>query len=545
MIYADILLAALELLFAAGLFVLAAYAEKVLSSFWRILYALPLIVCGVITAIAGFEISMAGIYLGAAFLVMGFVREEKKIRQGVCIAAALCMLLSCLVCNVNAGYRAPDYVADFKKAFSELKAGYVLADYKGIDWDALYAFYLPQFIEADKEHDEVKNAILWQKLTCEFHDGHVGYGAEEEIAERQVEQSYGNDYGLSVITLANGQTVAVNVEKDSQAAKAGIHNGTVITGWNGKTVEAAEEEADMPLMVFPVAENEAFYKGLLAAGTGGEQVSVDFLDDSGEKQRAELSKLGAYSKRLNATMDILHQGVEGDNLSWHDLDEQTVCLRIKEMMYDSQSYETGNHAQMEEEIRNRLLSLKQEGITNLILDLRSNSGGSAQFNMALAKLLSPVGEHEYAYDAVWDEEKKAYKRNEENGQYVAGERITYEGEDVWADGRIVILVNAQTVSAGDHLSKLLSQFDNVTLMGFTGSMCAGQGTSGIRLSQGILSYSAVPVLNADGTILIDPDTSRETTIPLDVKIPLDEAAVNGLFDEGRDYVLDYVMQYLK
>ena len=31
------------------------------------------------------------------------------------------------------------------KAFKEMKTHYVLADYKGIDWDTLYETYLPLF----------------------------------------------------------------------------------------------------------------------------------------------------------------------------------------------------------------------------------------------------------------------------------------------------------------------------------------------------------------------------------------------------------------
>lgn len=545
MIYADIFLTALELAFAAGLYALAIYADKALNPFWRILYVIPLLVCGAATAITGYEFSMIGVYIGAVLMLTGFIREKRRTRQTGCAMAAVCILMSVFACNVNAGYRAPDYVADFKKAFKELKTHYVLAEHKGINWDVLYEEYLPKFEEVDKAHDEVENAILWRKFTYEFHDGHVQYSTSENIAGRAEDRYYGNDYGLSVIMLKDGRYVAVNVKKDSDAAKAGIHNGTLVTEWNGQTVEEAEKRAEGSFSTFPVAENEEFYKGILAAGVGGEQVAITYIDDDGKERSAGLKKLGTYGKRMHGTLDIIHQGLEGDNLSWSRIDDNTECLRIKQMMYDSESYSSGDHGKMEEEIKNALLQLRQSGIDNLIIDLRSNGGGSPQFIMTIAGLLAPKGKHVYAYDGVWDNDNKEFSKNPYTGKYVVGEGLMFEGEDLWSDGKIIILVNSETISAGDHLTKIMGEYENVTVMGFTESMSSGQAVRGIVLCEGELSYSAVPALTGDGEIFVDTDKSRSSTIPLDVKIPFDEEAVHVLFDEGRDYILDYAVEYLK
>lgn len=545
MIYADIFLTVLELAFAAGLYALAIYAEKALNPFWRILYAIPLIVCGVAAAVMGYEISMIGVYIGAALMLTGFIMEKRRTRHAGCVMAAVCMLLSVLACNVNSGYRAPDYVADFKRAFAELKTHYMLAEYKGINWDALYEEYLPQFKEADKAHDEVENAILWRKFTYEFHDGHVQYSTSENIGGLACDRYYGNDYGLTVMMLNDGKYVAVNVEKESEAENAGIHNGTVITEWGGRSVEETEKNAEVSFAAFPVEENEKFYKGILAAGVGGEQVRVTYIGDDGKEKKAELKKLGAYAKRMHGTLDILHMGMEGDNLSWHHIDDNTECLRIKQMMYDSESYSNGDHSKMEQEIKSRLLELRQSGIDNLVIDLRSNGGGSPQFIMAIAGLLAPKGEHVYAYDGVWDNDNKEFKKDPDTGKYVVGEGLMFEGEDLWGHGQIVILVNSETVSAGDHLTKMMGEYENVTVIGFTESMSSGQGVRAAILSEGQISYSAVPVLTADGEIFVDTDKSRKSTIPLDVKVPFDEEAVHAIFDEGRDYILDYAVEYLK
>ena len=150
------------------------------------------------------------------------------------------LLLTVVICNIYPGYRAPNYVEDFKKGFAEIKTHYALAEHKGMDWDSLYERYLPQFEDADRKHDEIADCLAWNAFAMEFHDGHVAYSPNNEnVAKQASEQICGNDYGLSLMTLTNGQTVAVNVEEDSTIAKAGIHNGTVITAWDGMPIEEA------------------------------------------------------------------------------------------------------------------------------------------------------------------------------------------------------------------------------------------------------------------------------------------------------------------
>ena len=91
------------------------------------------------------------------------------------------------------------------------------------------------------------------------------------------------------------------------------------------------------------------------------------------------------------------------------------------MMYDSISYDDGNHAEMKEKLRERILKLRETGTNKLIIDLRDNAGGSMQFVLAVAQLLAPKGGHSYIYEAVWDENTKEYKRDAD-GNYISGRR---------------------------------------------------------------------------------------------------------------------------
>lgn len=546
MLYIDIILIILELFAAAGLYILAVVAAKVLSSKWKICYVVPAIICMFFTAVAGFEISLLGVYIGACLMIVGLINEGVLARRIVSISAGVLILSAVPVSLLNSGYRAPDYAADFQLGFDTLREHYVLAEHKGIDWDALYEEYLPRFEAVNKSHDAVENDIAWQEFIREFYDGHVSFSPKsEETNEEAWTRICGNDYGLSLMTLSDGRTVAVGVDENSAAAAAGIHNGTVITAWDGQTIETVKEQLTHTLMVFPDQENEAFYSALLAAGVGGDTVKISYINDEGTTCEVTVSKTGAYYNRVKNTVRILDQGFDAGNLTWTKLDDRTALLRIKSMMYDSESYTSTDHTKMQAELREKLLSLEQEGVTRLIIDIRSNGGGSPHMTMAVAGLFAEEGEHFCFNSGEWDEATGLYKTDPATGKYKIGESLSYTGEDLWADGQIILLVNAETISAADALTMLMSEMDNVTVMGFTKSCGSCQAVSSVMLESGSLSFSSIPTMDEAGNIIIDSDTSHMIGIGVDEIIPFDEEAVKVLFDEGGDYVLQKALEYFK
>ena len=71
-------------------------------------------------------------------------------------------------------------------------------------------------------------------LCYEFHDGHLSaYFLDDDLRSRVNDNMYGNDYGFSMIGTDSGVTVAILTAGDSDAYALGIHDGTVITGWDG------------------------------------------------------------------------------------------------------------------------------------------------------------------------------------------------------------------------------------------------------------------------------------------------------------------------
>ena len=539
--YFDLLIIIINLAAIAGLYFLAGYATRVINTKWRICYIVPAIVCLAVVALKGYDACMLPAYIGSLLPIAGFINEKEKVRKLSSIASAVLIVIAVPICLLNKSYRAADYVQDFKDGLECMKKHYVLAEHKGADWDELYDKYLPMFKEANREQDAIANYIAWMKFCAEFHDGHVGYvpNNAEDIEDEMKNRLYGNDYGLSLVTLADGRIVAVSVD-ESLTAK-GITTGTIITKWDGADpLEVARQSEYFSAVSFTDRDNEAFYLATFAAGVGGDSVTVTYLDENGTEKEAVLPKLGYYTERAEETLKILNGGVETGHLMWADIDEKTACLRIKAMMFDTDSAESGDFSKMKNGIIEKLDEYRAKGVENIVLDMRGNSGGDSQVVKAIAEIFAPEGEHYYATDGKWDDEAGCYLTDPETGRFAEGKKNYFTGENLW-DGNVIILVNANSVSAADHLTFIMQGMENVTVFGFTEPNGSSQGIGGIKLENGQFVFSNALLLDENGDVLIDSGADYESGNDIDVRVPLDEKAIEALFINGEDYLMQYAL----
>ena len=567
----DKTLAILVLLLTILTFFLPSIAKKRASRLLRLVYLAPLFFCVLLAPFAGWEIGGIGMYLAAVLVMLELYMEKQSMRNLLSVAAAAAVIATLIFMNVSPMYHRVDYLSDFESAFATMKEHYVLTEEKDIDWDALYAEYKPQFEKITKEQDAYLCDVMWTKFAQEFYDGHVEYSpAKDEAVHELHARLFGNDYGLSMLRLEDGHFVAVNVEgcgnsytitdpgedydfvsdymsetaeEDRlQLRNAGLHNGSVITSWNGRAVEEMTAQVEVTLYSNPDCRNEEFYRPAYAAGIGEDEVTIGFIGDDGEEKSVTANALGPYYPRLRTTIQTLDAGMNISNLDWCMVDEKTALLRIDSMMYDLAAYSGDDYSEMTEELRLMIDALDQSDVERLIFDLRMNGGGSPFMVKAVAELFAPKGEHLLSYNARINEHEVRYERGAD-GRYIMGEPIIYTGEDLWAGREIIILVNAETVSAGDMMTYIMAEYPNVTIMGFTGSNSSCQAVSQIPLKKGELSYSAVPNLDANGDLIIDTRADHVSRVPVDHFIPLTEEAIRGIYDEGGDYVLEYALQY--
>ncbi|MBE6888656.1 MAG: peptidase S41 [Ruminococcaceae bacterium] len=535
----DLVLALLLIVFSAALFVISKAAEKRVTQKWRICYAAPVMAGLVIVGIAGFDSYMLTAYLAAIVLLAGFFVDNGRLRRVASVIAAALAIVTIPVCTMSKGYRAYDYVQDFKDSIKSMESHYVLADHKEIDFDALYDEFLPRFEAVNSSQDEQENLIVWTELCARFNDGHVGYISSkdhEKAMTDMYDKVLGNDYGLAPMTLSDGRTAAVNVEPDSEAYKAGIRNGTIITSWDGVSPENISDEA-MKYFSFADKDNKEFFRTLLCGGTGGDSITIGFIDESGKEKTAELTKLGAYySGRLESAFAKITGGIETGHLMWEDIDEKTSAFRIKMMMADSTSMESGDYRGLKYDITSKLEELKSQGKDHVILDMRDNSGGDGGMVKAIASIFAPVGEHYYCTDALWSDAAGGYV-TDENGRFIKDKDNYVTGEDLW-DGKLTIIVNHNSVSAADHLVEVMQGMPDVTIIGFTEPNGSAQGVGGLMFDNDyVLSFSGSLLLDENGDVSVDSGSDHESGNDIDIRVPFDEEALHIIFDEGKDHLL--------
>lgn len=574
----DITLAIIEIILALGFIAISGRIKKYPSNKWRLLYIFPVLLTIMIMSFISWDIRMIGLYIAPVIMALGLFSESLRVKRCIAGGAAAVALLTLVNISINPGYNRLDLYGDFEEVFASMKKHYILTEEKGIDWDKLYKEYKPKFKEADKKQDLTQNYQIWQQYAQEFYDGHVGYipdKLDENQALSVMCESYGNDYGLSLIKLSTGEYAAVNVEgcgmsysindkddigeveyskiKDEYKTEnadaerltlvnAGIKNGTIITKWDGKAIDDYFDDIPFYYFQVPVKENEEFYQPMYVAGMGGDSVEISFLDESGEEKTVTAPKLGAYAPRLDNTITSIDKGVKMTNLTWESLSEDTVMIRIYSMAYDMNTYDGADYSEMTNKLREEVLAYKEAGIKNIVFDLRSNSGGSPFMVQGVAQLFAPEGEHSTYCSAEINEDTATFERGAD-GKYKMGEEmVNYYGEDLWHDGQIILLVNAQTLSAGDDMVYMMGDFPNVKVMGTTKSNNSCQAVQGMEISTGQFAFSVVPNLTEDGEIAIDTLTDHESRVPFDEYIPMDEELITAIFDNGEDFILKYAAE---
>jgi C-terminal processing protease CtpA/Prc len=357
---------------------------------------------------------------------------------------------------------------------------------------------------------------------------------------------YGNDYGFSMISTDSGVTVAILTAADSDAYALGIHDGTVITGWDGTDIDEALRNVscvttDWPTPSFPTSENEDFMRPIFLAGCGGDTVNVRFIGDDGKETEVTLESNGSYYNRFMAAMKPV-TGKRCDEFAYCEmLDSRCGYLCIPEEEYDTSgdiiAALTDDYPAVKELLISRIDQMRSQGMDRLIIDLRDNDGGLDVISAAVASLFTT-------------EEIRTYSGFISGGKLV---ETKYWKWTVPADGRysdipVVVLVNAGTASAGDILTYNLSTCPNVTVMGITTSWGCAQGVAQTCLLSGgsiRLRYSIMATLDEDRNIYIDPGPDRISGITLDEKIPFDMDAVNKMYVQGLDYELEYALDWIE
>ncbi len=435
-------------------------------------------------------------------------------------------------------YTRSSWTDSFVKTVRTMEKEYVLSDWKEIDYDALLDEFVPRIQEAEQKQDTIELGMILFDFTNRFYDGHIGIDcANSDFVMQLNNKLVGNDYGLSMIPLDDGNVIAVCIEPGGEAAQQGIHTGTLITHWNGIPIQEAKYSYMLPINP-SVEQNEEPNRTILLAGQGEETVSVTFIADDGQSKTITLHRIGEYYDRYNSVYSRhQHMVAKDDNFSYKMVSDTCGYLRINaedlRALQTAYAWIVGEAPFISTRMDEILTDLRSQGMESLVIDIRNNTGGHPQVSSAVA--------------AMFTAESRTYTwySDEKNTDKLAS-KVTGNGK--WKDLPVVVLVNQNTVSAGDAMAQMLADCENVMLMGMTHTNCSCQNTGGICvLADGYYAILYPTFLEVDekGNPNIDTDASRKPRIPLDVHIPLDAEAAEMMFtDDSYDHELEYAIKWL-
>lgn len=475
------------------------------------------------------------IYIPAIIILFMSLVLKKKIVKKIYFSLAIivcfiCSLLSIDSCKV-ANYTNKSLSDAYISLCDYLEENYVLSTWKKIDYDELKKDGLILIKEAEENNDIEKYYEALDSLVKLINDGHMGlsfYNTDYNYIIEKIKEF--NDYGLSLITLDDGKTIAVNTLDDLE-----IKDGDVITKWNNVPIKEAIDSVHIPLDE-GTKENARIQKAFYLAGLGGEKVEVTYINSDGEEKVVTLSRIVGNLPTALTSFGIINK-TKNEEYKYEMLNDDTGYLRVvsesTNIFSDSISYLTGNHSYAREMFRKDLRMLRKQGMKKLIIDIRNNAGGFEEVATALTSLFTK--EKMYAFSlGVYDDGKMTKVTD----RYVYG-----DGE--FSDVKIVVLTGMRCGSAGDGLSLYLSRLDNVVVAGISNPAGINQEIGGYVYlpKNAVITFPTGLILDEEGNPNIDIDETKVSRNPVDIKIPLTKESALKIFN-GEDYEIEWAVDYL-
>lgn len=414
----------------------------------------------------------------------------------------------------------------------KLTAEYPFTHWKGIDWAVLHAEIAPQIAAAEAGKDERALYRALRAFAWSVPDGHVGLQGDDR-GLRQAEA--GGGLGFQIVELDDGRVLAKRVEPGGPAAGAGMRFAAEILAWSSRPIRDVLGRVPVLWSEEPPATSEGRrlqQARFLVRGTVGARAALTFRN-RGEKlaRTVELTAVEEPEepKPFNVVKDILF----GSPIEARRLPSGPGYIRIKfelPALFDLHP---------ERNVARALERFRAENVPGLVLDVRGNIGGQDSMIARLAAFFQRR-ERFYEMAAVYDPETRHFLPHPETTV-----RLTPR-EPRW-EGGVAVLVDAATLSSGEGIPLALRGLPGVGVFGWHGT----QGSFGINqktvlLPGGLkLVFPQSPSLDAQGQIQVDSDESGLGGIPPDHRVPLDEAAFDAEYGEGKDVVLETAVGWLK
>lgn len=258
------------------------------------------------------------------------------------------------------------------------------------------------------------------------------YVALEKMLYSGTTTSTGMDYGLSLYSSTSDKVLGYvrYVSPDSPASEAGLERGDIFTQINGQQLTKSNYRDLLGL------ESWSLTMGKIENG------NIVDTDETIDITKREYTEDPIY---IAKTLDV-----DGKKVGY--------------LMYN------GFISDFDAELNNVFADFKAKGITDLILDLRYNGGGSVETSVDLSSMITGQFEGEVYSKEHWNEDYQNYFEqnapdrliNKFNNKISSGETINSLNLD-----KVYIIATGSTASASELVINCLAPYINVVQIGTT------------------------------------------------------------------------------
>ena len=524
-------------------------------------------------------------------------------KQTLIIWGAILLMISVSSCREESDklmtYDHPDKMAfskadtcfaeKFKILWNGLNQYYALWDYEaeyGLDWDAVYDEYLPQFEALDKQEtvtDEELRALL-AKVCSPLHDGHlavvfnnhktgteeVAYLPSQDRAVKHDDYEIAKKYKPSLnyySQVANGE-----VETDNNGNPIVLQHSTTITGLIGSVLMekgkgldwVSTQVAQLSTLPNPTAAQTLRLDSLKTLEEELSAIKMNFSKDVVSRYNelvmlyASLHVPGleyfdpgfAEDKGIDVKFALLKGNIAYFQFSGFLLTSY-IWENVANLFYNTSNPTTKKHVDSIKEVWtawfNTVQQLHKAGtLGGVIIDLRGNGGGMQNDGYYVTGSLLPEGGSPFSYSR--------FKRG--TGRYDYSTLTLNYLKTMEADKHevitepVVVMTNGQSLSMAEITTIVVKNMENGTHIGkrSKGGIC-GLTSDNSTFTNNYMGHigerGKTPVyvyLPSVATFTLDKKIIEGEGITPDIEVDFDEATFTAT---GKDTQLDRALQFLR
>ncbi len=457
-----------------------------------------------------------------------------------------------------ADYSALSWTDAFHAGHAKFSREYAFSEWKGIDWPALLAKFLPRIAAAQAAGDKDAYYRALHEYVLSIPDGHISLKAEDPAVPTALgKELAGGGFGMAAAELDDWRVIAAAVVPNGPADLAGIVAGAEINTWKGEPVKTAIGRIDVstvPLKALtgavggesPRATSEHYrleQVRLLTRAKIGTAVQVVFKNPgAGATQTVTLTAIDDAGQGFSLA-NFAKRPAVSDQVDYRILPEGYgyVLVRMELDLAPPGGYPYGVYQRFKEAIT----AFVTAGVPGVIVDLRGNYGGSDRLAADMCGFFSTASSF-YEYQEYYDKRDGRFLRYtvDEKSPETFVDHLAIEPQTPNFGGPVVVLVNPGTISSGEGPTMGIGRLPQGRVIGFHGTNGSfGMVGGGIVMPGGYtIGYPFGRSVDKNGVVQLDSRNGIGGVAP-SLRVP--KTLENVLaYAAGTDVELQYAVRYL-